>query len=57
MDNIPSTKPEITSNLEQDLCPLSNEAFDGFELAINAALQIIPAIAALLTHRAPWDKD
>lgn len=51
------TKPTTTSDVEQDLCLLSVEAFDALQLAINAAPQIVPEIAALLTHKAPWDKD
>ena len=45
------------NELEPTLCVLSAEALAAFESAINADAQIIPAIAALLTHKAPWDND
>ncbi|MDO8415144.1 MAG: hypothetical protein Q7S87_02910 [Agitococcus sp.] len=57
MDNTSSKKRTITNNTEQDLCLLSAEAFEAFQLAINTDPQIIPEIAALLTHKAPWDND
>lgn len=50
MDNISSVN-------NTDPIELSAEAFEAFQLAINTDPQVIPEIAALLTHKAPWDND
>ena len=42
--------------LEQSLVSMSYEGFAAFQAAIEAPAQIVPAIAALRQHKAPWDK-
>ncbi len=42
--------------LEQSLVSMSREGFAAFQAAIEAPAQIVPAIAALRQHTAPWDK-
>jgi uncharacterized protein (DUF1778 family) len=42
--------------LEQSLVSMSREGFAAFQAAIEAPAQIVPAIATLRQHKAPWDK-
>lgn len=42
--------------LEQSLVMMSPEGFAAFQAAIEAEPQMVPAMAALRTRKAPWDK-
>jgi uncharacterized protein (DUF1778 family) len=42
--------------LEQSLVSMSHEGFAAFQAAIEEPAQIVPAIATLRQHKAPWDK-
>jgi uncharacterized protein (DUF1778 family) len=42
--------------LEQSLVSMTHEGFAAFQAAIEAPAQIVPAIAALRQHKAPWDQ-
>lgn len=41
--------------LEQSLVMMSTEGFAAFQSAIEAEPQIVPEMAALRQHKAPWD--
>lgn len=42
--------------LEQSLIMMSAEGFAAFQTMIDADAQVVPAIARLRTHQAPWQR-
>ena len=46
----------LTQSVNQQEIAMSTEGFAAFQAAIEAPAQIVPAIAALRQHKAPWDK-